>query len=143
MARAELVIVVVAIGVLLSGNGRAEPPTITAHVTNVRGSKGSVICPQFSSGDGFPAKNFTATANAPIVDAAATCRFPGVAAGTYAVAVFHDENGNGKLDRNFIGIPKEGVGSSNNRRHAMGPPRWDESKLAVSGSITVEITLRY
>jgi uncharacterized protein (DUF2141 family) len=59
------------------------------------------------------------------------------------VAVFHDENGNGKLDRNFIGIPKEGVGASNNRRHAMGPPTWDESKFAVSGRVTLKIELRY
>jgi len=48
------------------------------------------------------------------------CEFPGVAAGTYAVSAFHDENSNGKLDRNFMGIPREGVGASNNAKGHLG-----------------------
>jgi len=47
--------------------------------------------------------------------------FPGVAPGRYAVSVFHDENSNGKMDTNFIGIPREGVGASNNAKGHLGP----------------------
>lgn len=60
--------------------------------------------------------------------------------GDYGIAVFHDENGNGKNDRNFLGIPKEAYGFSNNARRKFGPPSWTEAKFAVSSSATaVEI----
>jgi uncharacterized protein (DUF2141 family) len=64
------------------------------------------ICRQ----DGFPKKGDKALAHAisSISDRRAVCEFPGVNAGTYAISVFHDENSNGKLDTNFMGIPREG-----------------------------------
>ena len=46
----------------------------------------------------------------------AICQFNDIPPGTYAIAVFHDENANGKLDKNFLGIPCEGYGASNNVR---------------------------
>ncbi|MEO6817582.1 MAG: DUF2141 domain-containing protein, partial [Edaphobacter sp.] len=49
-----------------------------------------------------------------------------LAAGQYAVTVYLDVNGNHKLDKNFLGIPKEPVGVSNNPKGHMGPPRFDE-----------------
>jgi uncharacterized protein (DUF2141 family) len=45
-----------------------------------------------------------------ITGAQATCNFEGVPPGQYAVAVFHDENGNGKMDTNFIGHAARGCG---------------------------------
>jgi uncharacterized protein (DUF2141 family) len=51
-----------------------------------------------------------------IIDGRAVCEFPGVTPGTYAISVFHDENSNGKLDTNLLGIPREGVSASNNRK---------------------------
>jgi uncharacterized protein (DUF2141 family) len=47
--------------------------------------------------------------------------------GNYAIAVYHDKNGNGKLDTSLFGIPKERYGFSNNARGAFGPASWDES----------------
>lgn len=62
--------------------------------------------------------------------------------GTYAVAIYHDENSNRKLDKNGIGIPKEGYAFSNNARGAMGPPSYEKAsfKLGADGkTITVKI----
>jgi len=57
--------------------------------------------------------------------------------------VFHDENGNGKNDRNFLGIPKEPYGFSNNARRKFGPPTWTEAKFAVSSpAVVVEIQVK-
>ena len=50
-----------------------------------------------------------------------------LAAGTYAVAVYLDLNGNGKLDYRFPGIPKEPVGASNNPPGRLGPPRFSDA----------------
>jgi uncharacterized protein (DUF2141 family) len=59
------------------------------------------------------------------------------------VAVFHDENGNGKLDTNFLGIPREGVGVSNNKLRKLGPPTWEDSKFGLAGSLTLDVVLHY
>jgi uncharacterized protein (DUF2141 family) len=62
--------------------------------------------------------------------------------GTYAVAVFHDLNGNGRLDRNFIGLPNEPYGFSNDvgRR---GAPNFDGALITVKEpATTVKITVR-
>ena len=55
----------------------------------------------------------------------------GVPFGDYGIAVFHDENGNEELDTNFLGIPKEAFGFSNNRSAMFGPPSWKKSKFAL------------
>ncbi|WP_081845780.1 DUF2141 domain-containing protein [Erythrobacter litoralis] len=71
---------------------------------------------------------------------AKTATFEGVSDGTYAVSAFHDANGNGKLDTNFIGMPKEAVAMSNNPR-LMGPPRFKPALFEVAGQTA--ITLRF
>jgi uncharacterized protein (DUF2141 family) len=68
--------------------------------------------------------------------------YSGLKDGTYAVAAIHDENGNGKLDTNFIGIPDEGIGISNNPR-LMGKPGFDEAKFGVKGNTAITITAKY
>lgn len=62
----------------------------------------------------------------------------------YAVSVFHDANMNERLDKNFMGVPKEGYGASNNPKKKMGPPNFDEAKFQLSGTEqSVEIKLMY
>ena len=52
--------------------------------------------------------------------------------GEYAIAVYHDKNKNGKLDTNFLGIPKEGYGFSNNARGRFGPASWEDAQFTVN-----------
>lgn len=59
--------------------------------------------------------------------------FENVPDGIYAISSYHDENGNGNLDTNFLGIPKEDTGSSNNAPARMGPPKWEDAKFKVNG----------
>ena len=61
--------------------------------------------------------------------------------GTYAVSCFHDVNGNGKMDKNFLGIPSEPYGFSNNARPAFRAPNWDEAKFQWSGTEAISIKL--
>jgi uncharacterized protein (DUF2141 family) len=64
--------------------------------------------------------------------------------GTYAIAVYHDENGNGKFDRSWTGLPTEGFGVSNNPTPMLRAPTLDESAIQVgSGHKVVNIDLRY
>lgn len=70
--------------------------------------------------------------------------FAGLPPGTYAVTVHHDENNDGQINRNLLGIPREGYGFSNDAQGAVGPPSF--AKAAVTLAQTDEvitITLRY
>ncbi|TCK68857.1 uncharacterized protein (DUF2141 family) [Winogradskyella wandonensis] len=68
--------------------------------------------------------------------------FTDVPEGIYAVSFIHDENNNGKMDTNFLGIPKEDYGCSNNARGTMGPPKWKDAKFELKGeSKIITITL--
>lgn len=51
--------------------------------------------------------------------------------GEYALAIFHDENGNDELDTNWLGIPKEAVGFSNAKMKTFGPPKFKECVVHV------------
>jgi uncharacterized protein (DUF2141 family) len=61
----------------------------------------------------------------------AECTFAGLPPGNYAVAVFQDRNGNGDLDRNWLGIPREPYGFSNNPSSAFGPPRYRQVEFQL------------
>jgi uncharacterized protein (DUF2141 family) len=65
-------------------------------------------------------------------------RVRNVKPGSYSIAVFHDTNGNGKLDRNFIGLPSEPYGFSNDvgRR---GPPNFEAARIVVKEPTTTII----
>ena len=64
--------------------------------------------------------------------------------GTYAVAIYHDENDNHHFDRNFLGLPSEGYGFSNNAAPLFAPPRYDAVRIAVHPGINrIAIRLRY
>jgi uncharacterized protein (DUF2141 family) len=102
----------------------------------------------FQSAEGFPSDTSKAIHQQSVDISSNTLSaettFRDLPYGTYAVAVLHDENGNGKMDKNFMGIPKEGYGASNNPRKRMGPPGFDEAKFSVTQPAqTIEIRLIY
>ena len=57
--------------------------------------------------------------------------FADLPAGRFAVAIIHDENDNGELDRNFVGIPTEGYGFSQDAAANFGPPSFDKAAVEV------------
>jgi uncharacterized protein (DUF2141 family) len=108
--------------------------------------KGQIFCALYSSADGFPKESQKAIRRqtSSISDKKASCEFSGIVPGTYAVSVFHDENSNGKLDRNFLGIPREGVGASNDARGHMGPPKFDAAAFPFAGGrLNLTIAINY
>jgi uncharacterized protein (DUF2141 family) len=64
--------------------------------------------------------------------------------GFYAVALFHDANNNGHFDTNFVGIPIEGFGFSNNPTLYVGPPDLDKVRIAAhAGDNPIQIQMKY
>lgn len=60
----------------------------------------------------------------------------------YAVAIFHDKNNNGKLDKNAFGIPLEPYGFSQNARARFSAPPFNDAKIVLDGNQSIEITIQ-
>jgi uncharacterized protein (DUF2141 family) len=108
---------------------------IRVDVEGLHSDKGQVLCALYSSAHDFPKNGEKALAHARSAISAvhATCEFAGIEPGTYAIALFHDENSNGKLDTNFMGIPREGTGASNNAKGHFGPPKFSDAAFEFKG----------
>jgi uncharacterized protein (DUF2141 family) len=111
--------------------------TLTVHVTGARNAKGKIRAALFERANGFPNDASQAIqAQAADIDPhtlRAQIVFTGLHEGVYAVSVFRDENMNQKLDKNFMGIPKEGYGASDNPKKKMSPPSFEETNSNWAG----------
>ncbi|MEC4728616.1 DUF2141 domain-containing protein [Shewanella sp. D64] len=77
----------------------------------------------------------------PVTSTSHSMIFTDLMPGEYAVKVLHDENGNNTLDSNFLGVPSEGYGFSNNAG-SFGPASFDEAKFTVDTDTAITIHLR-
>lgn len=129
-------------------HSNAEPTIcrVEVKVSEIRNDTGRVIIGMWNSKDGFPkdrAKAFR-QASVSILRGRAAATFSEVPYGEYAIALFHDENSNGKMDTRFPGIPVEGIGSSNNPHPRFSAPTFSECSFAVDATTkTVEIKMLY
>ena len=62
-------------------------------------------------------------------------------AGQYAIAIFHDKNGDEQLDTNWLGIPKEPLGFSNARMRTFGPPSFQECVVSLEKDAIIKVLL--
>jgi uncharacterized protein (DUF2141 family) len=121
----------------------AKAAELTVQVTGVPSQRGEVGCALHVNGQEFPTDNVrSANVWLPADLNGVTCRYSDVAPGTYAVAVSHDPNGNRRTDKNFLGIPTEAWGVSNNVRPNLRAPTFDESKFEVTADRATTITVR-
>lgn len=115
---------------IAAGAGAAE---VTVRITGLSEPLGQVGCSLFAGPAGFPKDSSNARQLWQAADAkGVTCRFSDVPEGTYAVSIGHDLNGNKRVDANFVGLPTEQWGVSNNPRPNMRAPRFDEAMFKVA-----------
>lgn len=122
----------------------ASPAPLVVEVSNVRNARGRVhvdVCPESQ----FLTDDCTIVASAPAHPGVTRVTVPSLPAGTWAVQAFHDENGNGKTDRALFGIPKEGIGFSNDAPIKMSPPKWADARFTFAGGAaqTIRLKMRY
>lgn len=119
----------------------------TVEVSGLKKAKGTLCLSIFDSDKGFPTdfedsrlnlrKSVESLENIKFeIDDPELCR-------QIAVSIYHDENDNGKLDTNFFGVPKEGVGVSNNAKGNMGPPKFKDALYDCSESQIMKIQVIY
>ncbi len=121
----------------------ARPASLAVSVTGLHSTKGKIIACLWRDKAGFPscAKSKTAQRiTLPVSGATMQLNFPDLTPGRYAVTVEHDEDGDGKMGRNFIGMPTEGVGASNNPG---GMPGFEKSLVTVGAGSAIMVRIKY
>ncbi|MBT3170706.1 MAG: DUF2141 domain-containing protein [Rhodospirillaceae bacterium] len=124
--------VLIAVFIIFSGALTASAETLVITVRDIRNSDGDIRISIYNSADSFlvdgqVAATQTLSAQAGDVEVV----FAGLRPGTYAAAAFHDENGSGDFDTNFIGIPREGYGFSNGAEAGLGPPDFEDASVQL------------
>ncbi|WP_283635721.1 DUF2141 domain-containing protein [Aquaticitalea lipolytica] len=113
---------------------------VVVKITNFDTNKGKVFIALYNSETSFLGTGFKSIITS-IENNACTVTFKDVPQGIYAISLFHDENGNNKMDSNFLGIPKEDYACSNNAKGFMGPPKWEDAKFEVKNE-TINQTIK-
>jgi len=141
---AMLLNAVVAVAIHPAPMASAGIGTIEAHVVRLRNNQGQVICTLFTSSDRFPEQSHKGmTIEVPIKNRQATCHFRNLPYGNYAIVAFHDENHDGEFNQNWLGLPKEGFGFSNNPG-TLRKPAFNDAKFSVDQpAVQVTIELNY
>lgn len=137
----------VCVGLVAAQAGLTEPtdPVLQVEITDLRAEAGTLRVSVFNRADGFLRDDRKALARGVVRassgERALSFRLP---PGTYAVAILHDENDNGRLDTNFLGIPTEGYGVSNNPKPRFRAPRFREAVFTLpEGGTRAVISLQY
>ncbi|MGL5839491.1 MAG: DUF2141 domain-containing protein [Sphingorhabdus sp.] len=122
----------------------AVEPTLDVSVAGLRNAKGSVLICLTANSKAFPdcSKDPYAIKRNVRAASAGHVGFSGVAPGTYALSVIHDENGNGKLDT-ALAIPKEGFGFSRNPKISFGPPKFTAAAFSLNEGSAQTVKMKY
>ena len=126
---------------LLHLRGAAQNKVI-ADVRNFENSKGLCRACIFNSSSAFRESRPVACVNVPVADRMAQVTFNDIPDGTYALFVFHDANGNGAMDKNWIGIPKEGYGASKNKLPFASAPTFEANRFSLSQNASLRLVIR-
>jgi len=126
---------------------QAPCPGVHVRILDIRNSTGTVACALFESPAGFPIEFLHHATNVMVIkirDTRARCDFEDIPPGTYALAVVHDENMNGKIDTGLLGVPLEGYGFSNDAIAWFSAPPFSAASFPYDGrNLELTISLHY
>ena len=121
--------------------------SLTVRITGLRNNQGHVLISLFKEGMGYPDKPEKAyrKEQLSISSNASVAVFGNIPPGDYAIAILHDENDDLKMNKNWLGLPKEGYGFSNNVMGTFGPPSYNKAKFTchTDQPVSLEIKILY
>lgn len=122
----------------------SAPPTVEVSLSGLRNNKGQILVCLTTNPKAFPdcSKDKSSVRMAVKAADAADFKVQAPAAGTYAIAVVHDENSNNKMDL-AIFLPREGFGFSRNPTITVGPPSFKSASFVVAGDTRQSIKMKY
>jgi uncharacterized protein (DUF2141 family) len=128
--------------ILLTSSAAFAQADLQVTVKNIKEEKGSIRIGLFTTEKDF-LKNATQGKIVKASGKEVTVVFENLKPGDYAVSVIHDENENGELDSNMVGIPKEGFAFGNNAMGTFGPPSFDKAKISLTKNEKQVVELKY
>ena len=114
--------------------------TLTVKITDLKSSKGLIALGVYNSSETWleDGKMFTGVF-AEVEEGDTLIKLKDLPSGTYAVSLFHDENGDRELDKNIFGIPKEDLGFSKGKLKTFGPPSFEECSFEMTSDVEIKI----
>jgi uncharacterized protein (DUF2141 family) len=135
-----ILIIAIILGRILTTNAQEKTYNLTINITGLSSNKGNVLVALYDKKEAFLKKSFKGGI-VKIIDKQTTYIFKDIPKGEYAVSFFHDENNNNKMDTNFIGIPKEDYGFSNNTKGFIRPPKYNDAKFQLTKNKTINLNI--
>lgn len=128
--------------IFLSTAAFAQEGKIKLKITGMEEVIGHISIGLFNSPEHFPKKSEGSLgAHIEVKDSMVEYVFTNLEPGDYAIAIYHDENSNGELDRNWIGFPNEDYVFSNYATGSFGPPSFEDAKFSLIDSLTLSLQL--
>jgi uncharacterized protein (DUF2141 family) len=139
-----LLLVVLISNTIIFAQDSTVTGTIIVDMIGFKSDEGSVKVALCNTNEDFDdQKNAFRGVSAGITRGMSQTIFEELVYGEYAVKVYHDENSNDKMDTNFLGIPKECYGFSNDARERFGPASWEDAKFILnSDTLNITITIQ-
>lgn len=125
-------------GVISQDSQPIETHDLTASITGFNSDNGKAYISIYNSKDSWLTKIYKGHTKE-IVDNTVTVIFEDLPTGEYAISLYHDENDNGEMDANWMGIPSEDYACSRGAKGFMGPPKWKNAVLQISESQNINI----
>ena len=119
----------------------AQNKNLTVTISGLKNNTGVLKVGLYNSEDTFLKTAYKSVVSE-IKNNAATVTFVGLPKGEYGISTFHDENNNGKLDKNMMGIPSEDYACSNDAKGFMGPPSYKDAKFSVNNDSKISIVFK-
>lgn len=122
-----------------------SPLTLQVTAVDFENAEGAAGIAVWDGAEGFPEGIVHAldTTYVDIAHGSAVAEFGPFPPGVYAVTVYHDQNDNQRLDKNWLGMPREAWGVSNDARPRLRAPRFDEARFDLgAGRQTIEIRVK-
>ena len=121
----------------------AQSGVVKVTVTDIDNTDGNVVIGIYNSKETFPVfgKEMQGAKIKPAKTGSLNYIFRNLPDGTYAIAVWHDENDNQKMDKNLFGTPKENYGFSKNIFGTFGPPDFEEVSFEVKNKKVVKLSV--
>ena len=133
----HIVFALLLLPVMLSAQKR-----LTLQVAGVGSDNGQILVAVYDNAEGFLKKGHALKGYRTLAVSGVTAlQIDNLPEGRYALAIYHDENGNDELDTNWLGIPKEPIGFSNAKMKLFGPPSFKECAFILDSDTQIQIEL--
>jgi uncharacterized protein (DUF2141 family) len=130
--------IITTIAFFIYGLMSAQNVNLTVSVSGLKNNTGNVKVGLYNSEGTFLKAVYKSMAS-DIKNNEATVTFVDIPKGEYGISAFQDENSNGKLDKDTMGIPSEDYACSNNAKGYMGPPKFRDAKFSINNDLKINI----